>query len=82
MAVSQATRLLRRVLNAVSALPSGWFRWNHHPIALLDQWTHKMRAPRWIQGEICDVFDHWVGIDDDNDIPDDDYGLSERDCCD
>jgi hypothetical protein len=47
-------------------------------MALLDKWGHKLKAPRWLQNQICDEFDRWVGLYDDSDIDDDVY--AEEDC--
>ena len=76
--MSHTNRWPKRALSVVSALPTGRLRWNHQPMALLDKWGHKLKAPRWLQNQICDEFDRWVGLYDDSDVDDDVY--AEEDC--
>ena len=71
-------KLLKRALEFVAEKSSGK-NLVSAPIFLLDKWGHKFRFPKRVQHQICDVFDEWVGLYDDSDIPDDDH---ERDCCD
>ncbi len=70
--------LLKRALKFVSDKSSGK-HFNRAPMYLLDKWGHKLKLNNWVQHEICNQFDEWVGLYDDSDIPDD---YHERDCCD
>lgn len=74
--------MLRRVLKKVADVSNGK-RFNRAPIALLDKWGHKLHLNNWIQHEICDVFDEWVGLYDEWDLeaeaPEPNI---EQDCCD
>jgi hypothetical protein len=71
-------KLLRQALELVAEKSSGKDLVSA-PIFLLDKWGHKLNFPKRVQHPICDVFDEWVGLYDDSDIPDDYY---ERDCSD
>jgi hypothetical protein len=72
-------KLLRQALKVIADKSSGK-HFNRAPMYLLDVWGHKLPIPKWIEHEICDVFDEWVGAYADSDTPDDDY--SEQDCSD
>jgi hypothetical protein len=67
--------LLRRLLRVVSAIPTGKLQYPHQPMAMLDHWGHTLKAPKWIQHEICNEFDVWIGLYEDDDIP-----YAEQDC--
>jgi hypothetical protein len=71
-------KLLRQAVEFIAARSNGK-NLVSAPIFLLDKWGHKLRFPKRVQHEICDVFDEWVGLYDDNDIPDD---YVEQDCSD
>jgi hypothetical protein len=71
-------KLQRRALEFVADKSNGK-RFDRAPMQILDKWGHKLRFPKFIQHDICNAFDHWVGVDDDSDIPDD-IDCAEQDC--
>jgi hypothetical protein len=77
--MSHRSKWIKHVLHVVSVLPgTRKLPWPYQPINLLDEWSHRLKVPRWIQNPMCDALDEYVGLYDDDDSAFDD--TIEQDC--